>query len=599
MADISKIKLPDGVTYSLKDANAYKMPSYGVGTTDPAIRPYVAFARANRLAFLPADQIIIEKTTDGGQTWTSAGASDSTKKALFATRGASLSIPILNGERSTNCGLRITITAMKYNVPEGTAETAKYNYWSSTYVKSAERYCNLRELWFWLSSASDSIRCQVYAAKGGSPNTWATCFNTDFAMKGWSGSDWVRFGNYTFGGGTNQTGNYWNLRIVFWSRMNDGASEFTGTTNQSIAGISGYGDSVWTASNSLMKEDHLYSWDSDLIATFPAQVKAASFNGSGAPLTNLNATNIASGTLNSERLPSSGATAGTYGPGGNQSPASGGTFGVPDVTVDAKGRVTGVVTRTITLPGSSGGSSTLEGLTDTNISNPRANQFLRYVNGKWTNSNYSVNVPTEVYNLEEFTDEWGDFLEGATMLRNYDWDEYGTPIDCVTLKDWVANYLYSKSIKVYSSEGYEIDGQGWITKTHVYELTKLYDCDNPHTCIAVFGPRVYMPDENDYYMILVSTDGRVPVEGTTPVIDAVNGFDYKCGECTTLDITLPQGGRTNVIFQSGSTPTVLTITPPTGVTVKWANGFNPASLNANTAYEINIENGLGTALSWT
>ena len=93
--------------------------------------------------------------------------------------------------------------------------------------------------------------------------------------------------------------------------------------------------------------------------------------------------------------------------------------------------------------------------------------------------------------------------------------------------------------------------------------------------------------------------GPVTVSGTTPTINALPGIQYVCGECATLDITLPASGCVDVVFESGATPTVLTITPPTGVTVKWANGFDPTSLEANTIYEINIKNGLGVAASWT
>jgi cytoskeletal protein RodZ len=89
------------------------------------------------------------------------------------------------------------------------------------------------------------------------------------------------------------------------------------------------------------------------------------------------------------------------------------------------------------------------------------------------------------------------------------------------------------------------------------------------------------------------------VSGTTPTITALAGVQYVCGEVSTLDITLPASGCVDVRFESGSTPTVLTITPPTGVTVKWAGGFDPTALEANTVYEINIADGLGVAASWT
>lgn len=317
MTDISKIKLPNNTTYNIKDANAYHQSWYGNNTVDIAMRPLVAYTRANRLAFLPADQIIIEETTDGGQTWTSGGYSDSTKKALFATRGASIKIPLLNGEKSTNCGVRITITAMKYNVPENTAETDKYNYWNSNYVTAAERYSNLREMWFWISSNNDAMRCQVYRATGANSNNWLTCFDTDFGLSGWSGSDWIRFnGNWTFGGSASQTGNFWNWRIIFWSRMVDGKDAFQSATQQAIGGINGYGDNVWNMPNPLMKEDHLYNWDADMNATFPARVSATDgFFGSGASLTGLNGSNISTGTVAEARIANLSAgkiTSGTF-----------------------------------------------------------------------------------------------------------------------------------------------------------------------------------------------------------------------------------------------------------------------------------------------
>ena len=49
-------------------------------------------------------------------------------------------------------------------------------------------------------------------------------------------------------------------------------------------------------------------------------------------------------------LANSGVTAGSYGPTDNASPAHSGTFSVPEITVDAKGRVTSASTKTITLP---------------------------------------------------------------------------------------------------------------------------------------------------------------------------------------------------------------------------------------------------------
>ncbi len=63
--------------------NQLVIPKQLNGLNDPTLTAKINTTRANRLAFLPADQIIIEKTTDGGTTWVDAGVSDANKLALF------------------------------------------------------------------------------------------------------------------------------------------------------------------------------------------------------------------------------------------------------------------------------------------------------------------------------------------------------------------------------------------------------------------------------------------------------------------------------------------------------------------------------------
>lgn len=89
------------------------------------------------------------------------------------------------------------------------------------------------------------------------------------------------------------------------------------------------------------------------------------------------------------------------------------------------------------------------------------------------------------------------------------------------------------------------------------------------------------------------------VSGSTPSIVAKPGVQYICGEVSTIDITVPESGIIDVIFESGSTPAVLTVTPPTGVTVAWPDWFDPTALEANKVYEINVANGiLATVMVW-
>lgn len=69
-------------------------------------------------------------------------------------------------------------------------------------------------------------------------------------------------------------------------------------------------------------------------------------------------------------LPASGATAGSYGPSANVSPAHSGTFSVPYITINAKGQVTAASTKTITLPAS--------GNTDTKVTQTNTTTSANY-----------------------------------------------------------------------------------------------------------------------------------------------------------------------------------------------------------------------------
>lgn len=255
------------------------------GTNDNTLDGKIMALRGNRLAFLPADQIIIEKTTNGGTTWEDAGVSNDTKLALFSETRPYVSLPLKNGVRSTDCGLRITFTGMKYNVPNGTSETQKYNYWNSNYVVATERYCQLKEMYFWVSSVNDAISVKLEKATGAAPNNWSVSFeNTNYAMTGWGGSDYIRFSQNVFGGGTNQTGNYWNYRLTFFTRGSNGSMTLSTNSNyasitQGIQEIRGYGDACWQKGNEYAGNDKIYTHDIHQNVTFPSNINANNFIG--------------------------------------------------------------------------------------------------------------------------------------------------------------------------------------------------------------------------------------------------------------------------------------------------------------------------------
>ena len=302
------------------DASRIVEPAYVTSGITRTAKPIFDVLRADRTAFLPASQIIIEKSTDGGTTWEDAGVSDTNKVRLFTGHRPSIEIPLKNGKKSTDCMIRITITGMKYNVPSGTAETAKYNYWNSSYVIATERYFSPVDGWTWVSSNSDRIYLKVEKATGAEPNTWI--LEREAYLYGWSGGNYFSLSGSTFGGGTNQPTNYWNWRFTFrtCSTKNTFVDSDLSTTYtnavQVIYHLKISGQNVWVYSNNYMYHDHLYNWDENQNAIFPAQIKGTQLVSTAttgtAPL-QVNSTTLVP-NLNAERTNGVKITVGTTAP---------------------------------------------------------------------------------------------------------------------------------------------------------------------------------------------------------------------------------------------------------------------------------------------
>ena len=94
--------------------------------------------------------------------------------------------------------------------------------------------------------------------------------------------------------------------------------------------------------------------------------------------------------------------------------------------------------------------------------------------------------------------------------------------------------------------------------------------------------------------ILDMLNGAVQISGTDPTINAMSGIRYVCGEVLSLNFIPSANGICDVVFTSGSTPTVVTLPS----TVKFPDGSFTAE--ADTTYEINILDGVyGAVMSWT
>lgn len=240
---------------------------------------------ANRFFGLDADQIIVEQTTDGGVTWTDYGASDSIKRNFFSGLNiAALYIPLKDGVKSLDCALRVTITGMKYNVPEGTAKTEKVNYWSSDYVNKTTHYFGGRGIFdIWLQNTGGTLDMIFEAQRGASGSAWTTIKKATNLL-GWPGRDMI-ISSTVFGGYVLQTSNYWNWRFTFkLSALQDGdtyASCMCG-----IIGMKYYSASLWQHPYQLGKNNHLYTHDVNANANFPANVDAPTLSEGGTSLAN-------------------------------------------------------------------------------------------------------------------------------------------------------------------------------------------------------------------------------------------------------------------------------------------------------------------------
>ena len=258
------------------DHDAFAVNSYGSGrNTQGSVPPIYSGAISgsleNKTIFMPADAIVIEKTTDGGKTWVDAGTDNQAKRGLFLGRNSSAVSP---GTPSLSNKIRITVNPI-------------------------DRYSNALMLYLWVSTGGHSVAVDIEYSTIGAKTTFKT-YRTNVPVAGWSGPNCIGLPGYTFGGGSSQTSNTYAYRITFYyTKVN---SEWA-SSNATIGDIRIYGNTNWSDPNYMFSNGHLYSWDVDQNAIFPKKVTASSFSGEAGSLTNLNANNISQGTVAYGRLP--------------------------------------------------------------------------------------------------------------------------------------------------------------------------------------------------------------------------------------------------------------------------------------------------------
>ena len=248
--------------------------------------------RANRGELCSAAGITVDYSRDAGITWATYELSDSYKKSLLSSQG-SPGIYIGGPELCkdyTKALVRVTLCGYKMGL-----------------------YIDLRRILINISTfGAQNCKVVLEYSKQDAPDEYIE--KQEFIINGWSGWNSIPVASVQFG--SNLPGRYYNLRLTF--SIGGVSPNIQYSSRLMISAILLYGTNVWTTPNFISKYDHLYSWDMEGNAQFPADVQAAKFVGNGSQLTGIvTSVNGKTGVVTIESLKGDQGETGPQGPKGN------------------------------------------------------------------------------------------------------------------------------------------------------------------------------------------------------------------------------------------------------------------------------------------
>ena len=246
--------------------------AYGYGTKEGLSPCDTLFTEigGNRFAFMPASLITIEYSRDGGSTWTNYGSSDNAKRALF-TLDSATSFTIGKADSSNKA-----TTSANYN---------KYMLRVTINTNGSTCYARFKKFILNISTnGSSGSCCDFQGALQSSPSTFTT-IKSGVVLSGWSGYNVINLDTAitTYG---NRSDQYQYLRWVFRTT----AAGNTSYNGLSVYSIKGFADTAWNVPSTMAKTGHLYSYDENGNASFPAQINAAGGTMTGLLVANTGAT---------------------------------------------------------------------------------------------------------------------------------------------------------------------------------------------------------------------------------------------------------------------------------------------------------------------
>lgn len=232
------------------------------GEVSPTDAAMVSVIGGNKFALCKSQGITVEYTNDGGATWVNYDATEETKIKLIS--GIS-TVGLYYGKKTESSQivtaddmLRITVNAWTCGV-----------------------YTSLRKILIeFATSGSTNDFVKIESATIGDQETF-TVVGT-YNVSGNSGWNSIPYSNNLGAHSLNQTSNVGVLRFTFSTST---ASSYQGrpyVQNLILNGITNY-----VNPSKLSATGHLYSYDYQQNATFPANVTAKKFIGDGSKLTNI------------------------------------------------------------------------------------------------------------------------------------------------------------------------------------------------------------------------------------------------------------------------------------------------------------------------
>lgn len=251
------------ITIPVKSVSASYL-SWGGRSITEAISPIDAalsyMHSANRLQFAKPDGITIEYSTNSGSTWTDYDASDSQKISLVSGLNAGVSLgKRTSGTTATTDALRITLNATNCDI----------------YTVGRTLLINFT------SGGATGCKVKVETSTIDAPTTFTDRGSYD--ISGWSGWNSYPINIGAFGGNPTQTYQIGNIRLTFTIGGVSSSGQRAMVLNLLL-----FGDAAWVTPSNMARTGHIYDWDVNQNAIFPAGITATSFNGNATSASKVN-----------------------------------------------------------------------------------------------------------------------------------------------------------------------------------------------------------------------------------------------------------------------------------------------------------------------